>query len=234
MKLSPVYIGIFYKMPAIDSAPVVPLLSKNKGRVKSSGFTSCVLKNRMGRKGILAGCFNSWWINMYGITVLPVNIIVMILITENFQGQVIKTGSRCSEEPAGSSICCVKNVIRLQSCVICRDIWSSIIKFDYQSANMKVKILLACVIIILTACNKDNSLQEPQIKYKSLSPNICSSTVPEPTEPVQIPRLTISVTDSEGDLGITGSDTAIYIAGNLLTNSIDSFDFPGSECNFKT
>lgn len=101
---------------------------------------------------------------------------------------------------------------------------------------MKVKILLACVIVVLAACNKDKFTTEPQIKYKSLSPNICSSTVLNPQSP-EIPRLTISVTDSEGDLGITGSDTARIYIRNLLTNSIDSFDFPDlnatSKPNFK-
>lgn len=101
---------------------------------------------------------------------------------------------------------------------------------------MKVKLLLICMILVLGACKKDKYTTEPQIKYKSINPNYCSSTQLNPQSSA-IPRLTITVTDSEGDLGITSSDTARIYIKNLLTNSIDSFDFPDlnstSKPNFK-
>ncbi len=79
--------------------------------------------------------------------------------------------------------------------------------------------------MLITSCKKDKFTTVPQIKYKSVSPNVAFSNLP-PTAQV-IPVVTFEVTDSEGDLGfVTGKDTAKVFIKNLMTNKLDSLPFP--------
>lgn len=84
---------------------------------------------------------------------------------------------------------------------------------------MRYSLLLAIVIFLFTACNKDKFTTAPQITYKSIEPdyyftNIASGQV--------MPVLTLEFTDSEGDLGFNGTDTSKIFIKNLLTGKIDS------------
>ena len=91
---------------------------------------------------------------------------------------------------------------------------------------MRTTILLAFSILFFSACKKDKYTTAPQISFKSISPNAFSSnnTI---LESEFAPKLTISVTDAEGDLGFKlNQDTAKVFIKNLLTNNLDSFNFP--------
>ncbi len=112
------------------------------------------------------------------------------------------------------------------------DIWTSIIKFEYQTKNMRITFILACFILIFSACKKDKYTTEPQIKYKSISPN------EYPNFTGAVPRLTFSITDKEGDVGLKPLvDTAWVYMTNKLTGRFDSIPFPdislSSKNNFK-
>jgi len=86
---------------------------------------------------------------------------------------------------------------------------------------MRYTLILAIVILVFTACKKDKFTTEPQIKYKSINPNAVDLL---PTSVV--PVLTISITDAEGDIGITTKDTAWIYMKNILTGTFDSLPFP--------
>lgn len=73
----------------------------------------------------------------------------------------------------------------------------------------------------LTACNKDKYTTTPQVKFKSIEPDVYR--VGQTTAPT----LTITVTDSEGDLGIRpGKDTAFVYVLDPRTSMLDSFPMP--------
>lgn len=97
---------------------------------------------------------------------------------------------------------------------------------------MRTTFILAVFILILSACKKDKYTTEPQIKYKSVNPNFTSIAVG-----AEIPAITISITDSEGDLGLTASDTSYIYLKNNLTGKSDSMAFPdlgtAAKSNFK-
>ncbi len=76
-------------------------------------------------------------------------------------------------------------------------------------------------LVFLAACKKDKFTTAPQINYKSLSHNAVDQS---PSSAV--PTVTLHITDAEGDLGITGSDTAWVFLKNLLTDKSDSLPFP--------
>ncbi|HMI78369.1 MAG TPA: hypothetical protein VK484_06220 [Ferruginibacter sp.] len=86
---------------------------------------------------------------------------------------------------------------------------------------MRYSLILATVILVFAACKKDKFTTEPQIKYKSINPNAVDLL---PTSVV--PVLTISITDAEGDIGITTKDTAWIYMKNILTGTFDSLPFP--------
>lgn len=97
---------------------------------------------------------------------------------------------------------------------------------------MRYSLVFTMAIFLLCACKKDKFTTAPQIKFKSISPdNVTSGTFG--ADPV----LTISVTDAEGDLGITLKDTAFIYIKSLLTNDSDSMAFPdlqaATKSNFK-
>lgn len=87
---------------------------------------------------------------------------------------------------------------------------------------MKVFLLIITAAFFLSACQKDKYSSSPQIKYESVSPNYTISSDPLSATPV----VTFSLTDAEGDLGITGTDTAYIFIKNVLTGKSDSIPFP--------
>ena len=98
---------------------------------------------------------------------------------------------------------------------------------------MRYTLLFTIAILAFTACKKDKYTTAPQISYKSLSANLIdtnSLTTPYPS-------ITFSITDAEGDLGITANDTAFIYIKSLLTNDFDSVRFPdlqlAAKNNFK-
>lgn len=86
--------------------------------------------------------------------------------------------------------------------------------------------------LFFSACKKDKYTTAPQIKYKSVSPNFSNNDIQSVA-----PVITFSITDAEGDLGITDKDTARIFLKNLLTGKFDSLDFPDlrdiSKADFK-
>lgn len=97
---------------------------------------------------------------------------------------------------------------------------------------MRYSLVFTIAIFLLSACNKDKYTTAPQIKFKSISPDVIASGTFS-NDPV----ITISVTDAEGDLGITSKDTAFIYLKSLLTNDKDSVAFPdlqaAARSNFK-
>ena len=97
---------------------------------------------------------------------------------------------------------------------------------------MRYTLVITIIILIFAACKKDKFTTVPQIKFESLSHNAVDLS---PTSAV--PVITISITDAEGDLGITSKDTAFIYMKNLLTNTFDSLPFPdlqtAGKSNFK-
>ena len=92
---------------------------------------------------------------------------------------------------------------------------------------MRYHLLFSIAILFFTACKKDKYTTAPQITYKSVSPNVVdpnSSSL----------NLTISITDAEGDLGITTRDTAFVYVKNLLNGAFDSLRFPNLQAIAKS
>jgi hypothetical protein len=91
---------------------------------------------------------------------------------------------------------------------------------------MRTTIILAALILGFTACNKDKYTTAPQIKFKDISPDYASSDLTNLNRDAA-PKLTIQVTDAEGDLGfISGKDTSRIYIKNLRSNNVDSFFLP--------
>ncbi len=97
---------------------------------------------------------------------------------------------------------------------------------------MRYTSVFIMALFFLGACNKDKFTTVPQIKYKSIDPTAITVSANSPD-----PVLTIEITDAEGDIGITATDTAYVYMKNLLTNNFDSVAFPdltaASKSNFK-
>lgn len=86
---------------------------------------------------------------------------------------------------------------------------------------MRYTLLFTIAILGFTACKKDKYTSAPQISFKKLSHNAVDTSINSAT-----PVVTFSITDAEGDLGITATDTAFIYMKNLLTNTFDSVPFP--------
>jgi hypothetical protein len=102
---------------------------------------------------------------------------------------------------------------------------------------MRYTIISILLLLGFGACKKDNFTTAPQIKFKSISPDFAASNITTVNKE-SAPKLTIEVTDAEGDLGfIIGKDTSRVYVKNLKSNNIDSFNFPdlqtGAGKNFK-
>lgn len=83
---------------------------------------------------------------------------------------------------------------------------------------MRYSLLLTIAIFLFTACKKDKYTTAPQISYKSIDPNVVFKNLTVQVMPV----LTLEITDAEGDLGFTGTDTCKIFIKNLVTGEIDS------------
>lgn len=83
---------------------------------------------------------------------------------------------------------------------------------------MRYLVIIAFLCFLFWGCKKDKFTTEPQIAYKSLTPNVVDASLPFQVMPV----LTLEVTDSEGDLGLTSKDTSRIYIKNLVTGKTDS------------
>ena len=90
---------------------------------------------------------------------------------------------------------------------------------------MRNTIIILFISFFAASCGKDKYTTAPQIKYKSISPNIVRSDVIIGSP--DVPVIALNVTDAEGDLGFkNGSDTSYIFIRNLLINRLDSFRLP--------
>lgn len=101
---------------------------------------------------------------------------------------------------------------------------------------MKNILTLIIVSILVSSCDKDKFTTAPQIRFISISPNFVESSIT--SQSPGVPRLTIEVTDAEGDLGGQDvTDSSMVYLRNLKSNNIDSFRFPdltrAQQNNFK-
>jgi hypothetical protein len=90
---------------------------------------------------------------------------------------------------------------------------------------MRNTIIIFIISLLAVSCSKDKYTSAPQIKFESVSPDRVGSGVTLGSP--EIPVITLSITDSEGDLGFkTGKDTSYIYIKNLLINRLDSFVLP--------
>src|SRR5215212_2732537 len=90
---------------------------------------------------------------------------------------------------------------------------------------MRITILMV-VLAMLAGCSKDKFTSVPQIKFVSVKPN---PFVFGASTDNTIPRLTIHLTDSEGDFGFrAGKDTSYVYVKNITVPPFksDSLKFP--------
>ena len=96
---------------------------------------------------------------------------------------------------------------------------------------MRNTLLIMIISVGFVSCGKDKYTTNPQIKYKSVYPNALRSNIP--TGQQVIPKVTIEVTDREGDLGITDKDTAFVYITSIINGQPeilpDSFPLPDIE-----
>ncbi len=92
---------------------------------------------------------------------------------------------------------------------------------------MRYLILAVLVLVVFVSCKKNKYTTAPQIKFKSITSVVHSSATGAPSDG---PKLTIEVTDAEGDLGFNiGKDTSyVYIKNLNVPGVMDSFKFPAS------
>ena len=93
---------------------------------------------------------------------------------------------------------------------------------------MRTLILAALVLTVFLSCNKSKYTSTPQITFKSITASFHSSTT---LPPDQGPKLTIQVTDAEGDLGFVDFKDSSYIYVKNITvppYKSDSFKFPAA------
>lgn len=87
---------------------------------------------------------------------------------------------------------------------------------------------LLLLTIVFASCNKDKYTSEPQIKFKSISPNNYKFGTPidQPG-----PVLKIQLTDAEGDFGFNDNQDTSYVYVKNITippYNIDSLKFPSA------
>ena len=90
---------------------------------------------------------------------------------------------------------------------------------------MRYLLILAVLFTGFISCNKDKFTTAPQIKFKSINPDNVTSGLTFNNKDLA-PKITIHITDAEGDIGLTGKDTARVFIKNLLSNKVDSFNMP--------
>ena len=90
---------------------------------------------------------------------------------------------------------------------------------------MRNTIIFLLLSLFAVSCGKDKYTTAPQIEFKSLKPDRVPSNVIIGSP--NIPVLTLTVTDKEGDLGFkTGTDTSYLYIRHVLLNRLDSFYLP--------
>ncbi|MFT3680608.1 MAG: hypothetical protein QM791_10075 [Ferruginibacter sp.] len=90
---------------------------------------------------------------------------------------------------------------------------------------MRNIVLIILVSLLIFGCGKAKFKTEPQVTFKSIKPTYVESSIVR-GDP-SIPKLTVGVTDGNGDLGFNaGKDTSYIYVKNLLTTKLDSFLLP--------
>ena len=91
---------------------------------------------------------------------------------------------------------------------------------------MRYIVLSAAVLMLFISCNKDKYTSAPQIKFKSITPAFEYGV----TQLGDGPKLTLEVTDAEGDLGFeVGKDSSyVFIKCLKAPFKSDSFRFPAA------
>jgi hypothetical protein len=91
---------------------------------------------------------------------------------------------------------------------------------------MRNILLILVASVTFAACNKDKFTTAPQIKFKTIDPQVMPSSFTS-VQQASAPKLVITVTDAEGDLGfINGEDTSKIFIKNLRINKLDSLVLP--------
>ncbi len=89
---------------------------------------------------------------------------------------------------------------------------------------MRYILTIAAVVLFFSACKKDKFTTVPQISFKSVKPDAYQRGA---TQDADLPVMTVTVTDAEGDLGyVAGKDTSYIYFKNLRTNKLDSTELP--------
>jgi hypothetical protein len=91
---------------------------------------------------------------------------------------------------------------------------------------MRYTILIALLVVTFVACKKDKFTTVPQIKFKSIKPDVWPGSNLNPNEG---PILTIGLTDAEGDFGFQDNkDTSyVYVKNiSIAPFKLDSLKFP--------
>lgn len=84
---------------------------------------------------------------------------------------------------------------------------------------MRNTIIIFIISLITMSCGKDKYTTNPQIAFKSVNPNTIKSYLAFQ----DLPKLTIQVTDAEGDLGfVPGKDTAFVHIRVIINNKLDT------------
>ena len=92
---------------------------------------------------------------------------------------------------------------------------------------MRITFILTLSLLVFTSCNKDKYTTAPQIKFKSVSPDYIESINLTSLNKESAPKLTLEITDAEGDIGfIQGKDTSMVYLTNLSSGNLDSFYLP--------
>ena len=103
---------------------------------------------------------------------------------------------------------------------------------------MRTTFILVLLVLVFSACKKDKYTTAPQIRFKSVNPDFTSTATLTSLNKAAAPKLTIEITDAEGDIGfIEGIDTSMVYLKNLKSGNLDSFYLPdiktASVKNFK-
>lgn len=92
---------------------------------------------------------------------------------------------------------------------------------------MRIVLSMILAALLFSACKKNKFTTVPQIKFKSLKPETAPFNLPITSNPDSMPKLTVSITDLEGDIGFrAGVDTSRVYIKNLINNKVDSFFLP--------
>lgn len=89
---------------------------------------------------------------------------------------------------------------------------------------MRNTIIIFAISFFAVSCGKDKYTSAPQIKFKSVDPNTVRSGVR--IDDPNIPKITINVTDAEGDFGDTAYVYVRRILNGRLHYKTDSFPMP--------